>query len=178
MLEKMLRDPRLPLSATMVVDNWRDTVVAVLTAPNRMALAMVCSAKDPAGQAVTFVQGGVCVHEAPLRAARREVREEIPSLARQHKKQTVRVQWDRGLYLGSTQIELTRSGTPKRLHFFSLQTTVWNLVPDGKECTGAFWIHDPDVFESILAPTRERNRAKYAAMCAAVYTAQQHGYLL
>lgn len=178
MLDTMLRDPNLPLPAAMVADGWRDTVVAVLTAPNKTAVAMVCSAKDPTGQAITFVQGGMHDQEVSFGSARREVREEIPSLKRKFRHEAFRVQWEQGLYLGSAAIKHTRSGVPKRLHFLVFPANRWSLVPDGKECSDAFWVHDPYSFKSMLAPTKEQNPDKYDAMCAAAFAAQQHGYLL
>ena len=178
MLEYMLRDPTLSLPAALAADGWRDTAVAVLIVPNRTAVAMVCSVKDSTGQAITFVQGGMEDHEAPQAAARREVREEIPSLARRSEREPFRVQWKNGLYIGSASIAYTRSSVPKRLHFLVLQASVWNLVPDLSECADAFWVRDPEVFQCMLDPTRQQNPCKYEAMCAAVVAAQQYGYLL
>lgn len=178
MLEYMLRDPTLSLPAALAADDWRDTAVAVLVGPNRDAVAMVCSAKDPTSQAFTFVQGGVEDLEALQAAARREVREEIPSLARRSEREPFRVQWNNGLYIGSASIAHTRSTVPKRLHFLVFQASIWNLVPDLSECVGAFWVRDPEVFQCMLEPTRQQNPCKYSAMCAAVVAAQQHGYLL
>lgn len=177
MLTQVLRNPHLPVPADLAGDMYQDTAVAVITSPDRQAVALVCPVRDPTRQTIMFVQGRV-QDEAVYAAVRREVREEIPSLARPSKTSSFRVLWDSGRYLGSVQNPKARSGVPKRLHFFVMQATVWTLQPDGVECRDAFWVYDPGAFSELIKPVQLANPTRHAAICAAIVGAQEAGFLL
>lgn len=172
-------NPLYPMPREMRLDiAVRHTVVAIVVDPTRNAVAFVQPKKANQG---VFIppQGGLCTRNEPiLRAARREVGEELPSVRRAHRHAPPRIDWDNYIPVGSAPNPHARSGVCKLLHIVAFQARErLTLVPDGAECVAAEWIEGNDQLEWFLRPTWQSNPLKAKAITAALLHLHERGWL-
>lgn len=175
-LENIL-DPNKQIPWQNFEDELRQTVEILLILQKR-AVAFVQPLKDDSGMVWIPPQGGCEEKETILSSARRETREELPSLQRPHHKADFRVLWSEGLYLGSAENKSARSGRPKLIHCVAFPVVHPNLCVDYEECRAAQWVYDPDTVKAILEPTRQENVTKYNIICSAILEAMKSQMLV
>lgn len=154
----------------------RQTVVTLLVC--NTGLVVVGPNKDPTRTTYIFPQGGIIPGESILEAARREVREEIPSLRRPASRGPFRVGWDRAVYLGSALNETARSAIPKMCHCVALPVLHRSIVVAPEENWTGFWVWDPGTLEGLLEPTRLQNPAKWGIIRASILSTLRSGLLI
>jgi len=175
MLQKNV-DPGRPLPWQMFGQKLpRQTVQVVLC--HMSGVVMVGPKKDSRHCTFIHPQGGICEGETVFEAARREVREEIPSLARQNRRDPFRVAWGNGIYLGSALNPTPRSGVPKAVHVVVFPVVLPRLTVNPNECWTGFWVYEPGTLAQLLEPTRQENPIKYQLIGAAIRGALERGIL-
>lgn len=176
MLEKVL-EPTRPIPWQAFGDESPRPVILPIVVLHQSAVLMAHPVR-----ANPFVylppQGGIYEGEDVVVAARRELREEIPSFARKWSGEQPRVAWDRWKYLGSAENPCARSGRPNMVHVLALPTTYARLRADGVEVTDPMWVHDPDTAEQLLDATAEENPIKARIVAAGIRLAAEAGMLV
>ncbi len=157
---------------------FRETVAVIIVDRVRNAVPFIHPVK---ADEETFIppQGGVRLPKEPLqKAARRESREELPSIRRLHRHAQPLVNWSRPLYLGSFINEQARSGWCKRIHFVAFASNQrLRLQPDGAECDRAEWVAGVDQLHWCLRSTLRTNPAKAHAIEQALRRVVDYGWL-
>ena len=174
---EMMLDPSRPVPWQWLDSDLRQVAVALLILEKR-AVAFVQPVNDPTQMTWLPPQGGCLVGESVFGTARREVREELPSLRRPHDRSWYRVQWSQAQYLGSADNQSPRSGKPNRLHCVAFPVVSAHLRVNPNECRDATWAFDPEVAQTLLTATATSNPVKFEIIRAAVREAMRRQLLL
>lgn len=154
-------DPCRPLPWQAFAGDLRPTVVVLLAHPSKKAFLLVQPKKDKTGTTFMLPQGGINEGESVIEAARRELREEIPSFARTNKRAPYKVAWERWEYAGYQENPVTRSGIPKGVHMVLFPALSAKLTCDDRELQGACWVFDKTHFLALMNSTKRGNPVKY-----------------
>jgi len=165
---EQILDPKRPIPWQLHERSNLRQVVGIILVLHHRALAFIQPTHDETGNVWIPPQGGCEEGENIFEAARRETREELPSLRRPHRTDNYRVEWNQGQYLGSAENHLARSGRPNQSHWVAFPAVYEGLRVDPAECRSAQWVYDPDYAVALLEITRETNPTKSNIISSAI----------
>ena len=170
-------DPIKPLPWRLF-DKERPTVAVLVCHPYRSGVLLVQPYKDDSHMFYMLPQGGIEIGESVIEAARRELREEVKSFAREHGKGNFKVDWSSYKYFGAASNPKARSGLPKRLHVVAFKALVPTLTFNPKEVTAGTWVFDAKTVGRLMEPTKTDNYRKWRITMSALVAAHKAGALI
>lgn len=177
-LDRSVWSPNRPLPRDFFSRDVRQTVMVCLVSRDN-GLAVIQPIRDPSQQVWIFPQGEVHHNRSVFAAARHVLRDEIPSVRRDHPHALPRIDWQHAVYAGSALDQEARSGRVKFMHVVLLHTYRETPALTVNEHAGraADWVFSNDSLAERLQPTWQTNPRKAEIITAAAWMARELDWL-